>query len=122
MGGLSDNRTTAFVGRLGMHVVLDVSAYILGIKALRRIKAEGIGCHQRGLTLDGEPPAPPLCPSQGNWSQARQSRTDDEGRLFRAHGVPYPMHSSRHIGAQGERCRSGAQAGLHLPNWWNCPS
>jgi aminomethyltransferase len=58
VGGDTDDATNPFEVRLGKYVDLDVPDDVVGIKALRRIKAEGVKRHQLGLILDGEIPEP----------------------------------------------------------------
>ena len=58
VGGDTDDETNPFEVRLGKYVDLDVPDDVVGIQALRRIKAEGIKRHQLGLILDGDKPAP----------------------------------------------------------------
>jgi aminomethyltransferase len=58
VGGDTDDQTNPFEVRLGKYVDLDVADDVVGIKALRRIKAEGVRRHQLGIILDGNTPAP----------------------------------------------------------------
>jgi aminomethyltransferase len=58
VGGDTDEATNPFEVRLGKYVDLDVADDVVGIQALRRIKAEGVKRHQLGLVLEGETPAP----------------------------------------------------------------
>jgi glycine cleavage system aminomethyltransferase T len=58
VGGDTDENTNPFEVRLGKYVNLDVSDDVVGIKALRRIKAEGVKRHQLGLILEGDKPEP----------------------------------------------------------------
>lgn len=58
VGGDTDDMTNPFEVRLGKYVDLDVADDVVGIAALRRIKAEGVKRHQLGLLLEGEKPAP----------------------------------------------------------------
>lgn len=58
VGGDTDEATNPFEVRLGKYVDLDVADDVVGIQALRRIKAEGVQRHQLGLLLEGETPAP----------------------------------------------------------------
>jgi glycine cleavage system aminomethyltransferase T len=58
VGGDTDDATNPFEIRLGKYVNLDVPDDVVGIKALRRIKAEGITRHQLGLVLEGDKAAP----------------------------------------------------------------
>lgn len=58
VGGDTDDMTNPFEVRLGKYVDLDVADDVVGIKALRRIKAEGVKRHQLGLVLEGDMPAP----------------------------------------------------------------
>ncbi|WP_333868043.1 glycine cleavage T C-terminal barrel domain-containing protein [Cypionkella sp.] len=58
VGGDTDDMTNPFEVRLGKYVDLDVADDVVGIQALRRIKAEGIKRHQLGLVLDGGIPEP----------------------------------------------------------------
>ena len=58
VGGDTDDRTNPFEVRLGKYVDLDVADDVVGIAALRRIKAEGVKRHQLGLVLEGDKPAP----------------------------------------------------------------
>ena len=58
VGGDTDDATNPFEVRLGKYVDLDVADDVVGIQALRRIKAEGVKCHQLGLVLEGETPSP----------------------------------------------------------------
>ena len=54
----TDEHTNPFEVRLGKYVNLDVADDVVGIQALRRIKAAGIQRHQLGLVLEGEKAAP----------------------------------------------------------------
>ncbi len=58
VGGDTDEATNPYEVRLGKYVDLSVPDNVVGIKALRRIKAEGIKRHQLGLVLAGDKPAP----------------------------------------------------------------
>lgn len=58
VGGDTDQETNPFEVRLGKYVDLHVPDDVVGIKALRKIKAEGIKCHQLGLILEGDKPSP----------------------------------------------------------------
>ena len=58
IGGDTDDETNPFEVRLGKYVDLDVPDDVVGIQALRRIKAHGIKRHQLGLILEGDKPAP----------------------------------------------------------------
>ncbi len=58
VGGDTDADTNPFEVRLGQYVDLDVPDDVVGIQALRRIKAEGIKRHQLGVILEGGSPAP----------------------------------------------------------------
>ncbi|OIQ32914.1 MAG: glycine cleavage system protein T [Alphaproteobacteria bacterium MedPE-SWcel] len=51
-GGDTDDQTNPFEVRLGKYVDLDLDDDVVGIKALRRIKAEGIKRQQLGIVLD----------------------------------------------------------------------
>jgi glycine cleavage system aminomethyltransferase T len=58
VGGDTDDDTNPFEVRLGKYVDLDVPDDVVGIQALRRIKADGIKRHQLGVILEGDKPAP----------------------------------------------------------------
>jgi glycine cleavage system aminomethyltransferase T len=58
VGGDTDDHTNPFEVRLGKYVDLDVGDDVVGIQALRRIKADGIKRHQLGVVLEGDKPAP----------------------------------------------------------------
>lgn len=58
VGGDTDDMTNPFEVRLGKYIDLDVADDVVGIKALRQIKAEGVRRHQLGLVLDGDSRAP----------------------------------------------------------------
>jgi glycine cleavage system aminomethyltransferase T len=58
VGGDTDDQTNPFEVRLGKYVDLHVPDDVVGIKALRTIRAEGVKRHQLGLVLEGERPAP----------------------------------------------------------------
>ena len=58
VGGDTDEATNPFEVRLGKYVDLDVADDVVGIQALRRIKAEGVKRHQLGIVLKGDAPAP----------------------------------------------------------------
>ena len=58
VGGDTDDMTNPFEVRLGKYVDLDVADDVVGIKALRKIHAEGVKRHQLGLILEGDVPAP----------------------------------------------------------------
>lgn len=51
-GGDTDDWTNPFEVRLGKYVNLDLEDDVVGIKALRQIKSEGIKRHQLGIVLD----------------------------------------------------------------------
>lgn len=53
-GGDTDDRTNPFEVRMGRYVDLDVPDDVVGIQALRRIKASGPERHQLGVALEGE--------------------------------------------------------------------
>lgn len=58
VGGDTDDQTNPYEVRLGKYVDLDVPDDVIGINALRKIKAKGIQRHQLGLILDGKAPSP----------------------------------------------------------------
>jgi glycine cleavage system aminomethyltransferase T len=58
VGGDTDDDTNPFEVRLGKYVDLDVPDDVIGIQALRRIKAEGVRRHQLGVVLEGDTPSP----------------------------------------------------------------
>ncbi len=58
VGGDTDEDTNPFEVRLGKYVDLDLADDVVGIQALRRIKAEGPKRHQLGVILKGDKPAP----------------------------------------------------------------
>ncbi len=58
VGGDTDDQTNPFEVRLGKYVDLDVPDDVVGIHALRRLKADGIKRHQLGLILQGDTMAP----------------------------------------------------------------
>jgi glycine cleavage system aminomethyltransferase T len=58
VGGDTDDDTNPFEVRLGQYVDLHVPDDVIGIDALRRIKAEGIKRHQLGIKLEGDTAAP----------------------------------------------------------------
>ena len=58
VGGDTDEDANPFEVRLGKYVDLNVADDVVGIQALRRIKANGIKRHQLGLILQGTAPAP----------------------------------------------------------------
>lgn len=58
VGGDTDDATNPFEVRLGKYIDLDVPDDVVGIQALRRIKADGVKRHQLGLILNGDTPAP----------------------------------------------------------------
>jgi len=58
VGGDTDEWTNPFEVRLEKFVDLDAPDNTIGIKALRRIKAEGIKRHQLGIVLEGVAPSP----------------------------------------------------------------
>lgn len=51
-GGDTDDQTNPFEVRLGKYVDLDLDDEVVGIKSLRRIKAEGVKRQQLGIVLD----------------------------------------------------------------------
>lgn len=57
-GGDTDADTNPFEVRMGRYVDLDVPDDVIGIKALRRVAAEGPRRHQLGIVLDGDDPQP----------------------------------------------------------------
>ncbi len=56
-GGDTDDETNPFEVRLGKYVDVDVADDVVGIEALRRIKAEGARRHQLGVRLEGSEPS-----------------------------------------------------------------
>ncbi|MEO8859285.1 MAG: glycine cleavage T C-terminal barrel domain-containing protein, partial [Burkholderiaceae bacterium] len=56
-GGDSDKATNPFEVRLGAYVDLDVEDDVVGIAALRKIKADGVQRQQLGVVLEGDVPA-----------------------------------------------------------------
>ncbi len=58
VGGDTDDETNPFEVRLGKYIDLEVPDDVIGIQALRRIRADGIKRHQLGLVLEGDSPAP----------------------------------------------------------------
>jgi glycine cleavage system aminomethyltransferase T len=58
VGGDTDEDTNPFEVRLGQYVDLYVPDDVIGIQALRQIKAEGVNRHQLGVVLEGNAPAP----------------------------------------------------------------
>lgn len=58
VGGDTDDQTNPFEVRLEKYVDLGVDDNVVGIKALRKIKADGVKRHQLGLILQGDTPAP----------------------------------------------------------------
>lgn len=59
-GADTDARTNPYEIRLGKYVNLDVPDDTVGIKALRKIKAQGVKRHQLGVVPDGDTPLPAL--------------------------------------------------------------
>ncbi len=57
-GADTDDETNPFEVRLGKYVDLDVPDDVVGISALRRIKAEGVNRHLLGVILEDTNPAP----------------------------------------------------------------
>ena len=55
-GGDTDDHTNPYEVRMGKYVDLDVPDDVVGIQALRRIKAEGPKRHQLGVKLEGTEP------------------------------------------------------------------
>ena len=55
-GGDTDDDTNPFEIRMGNYVDLDIDDDVVGIKALRKIKAEGVKRHQLGIMLEGNEP------------------------------------------------------------------
>jgi glycine cleavage system aminomethyltransferase T len=55
-GGDTDDHTNPYEVRMGKYVDLDVPDDVVGIQALRRIKAEGPKRHQLGVKLEGDQP------------------------------------------------------------------
>lgn len=55
-GGDSDDTTNPFEVRLGKYIDLHVPDDVVGVHALRRIKAEGVKRQQLGVVLDGDQP------------------------------------------------------------------
>lgn len=58
-GGDTDSKTNPFEVRLGKYIDLDMNDDVVGIGALRRIKAEGTKRHRLGVMLDGDSPTQP---------------------------------------------------------------
>ena len=52
----SDDTTNPFEVRLGRYIDLDVPDDVVGIQALRRIRAEGVRRQQLGVVLEGAQP------------------------------------------------------------------
>lgn len=59
-GSDTDEQTNPYEIRMGKYVDLNVSDDVVGIKALRKIKAQGIKRHQLGVVMDGDAPLPAL--------------------------------------------------------------
>ncbi len=55
-GGDTDDQTNPFEVRMGKYVDLDVPDDVIGVKALRAIKAKGPRRHQLGVKLEGNEP------------------------------------------------------------------
>ncbi len=55
-GGDTDDETNPFEVRMGPYVDLDLPDEVIGIRALRRIKAEGVKRHLLGIRLAGDTP------------------------------------------------------------------
>jgi glycine cleavage system aminomethyltransferase T len=55
-GGDTDDHTNPFEVRMGKYVDLDVADDVVGIQALRKIKADGPKRHQLGVKLEGDEP------------------------------------------------------------------
>lgn len=55
-GGDTDQQTNPYEIRMGRYVDLDVPDDVVGIKALRKIKADGPRRHQLGIMLEGDEP------------------------------------------------------------------
>lgn len=55
-GGDTDEHTNPYEVRMGRYVDLDVPDDVIGIQALRKIKAEGPSRHQLGVMLEGDEP------------------------------------------------------------------
>ncbi len=68
-GGDSDDDTNPFEVRMEQYVDLDVPDDVVGIQALRQIKAQGIKRHQLGVILVGEEPQP----SHDEWYELWQN-------------------------------------------------
>jgi aminomethyltransferase len=58
-GGDSDDQTNPFEVRLGKYVDLELPDEVIGIQALRRIRASGVRRHQLGVVLESSEPADP---------------------------------------------------------------
>ncbi|MGV6839032.1 MAG: glycine cleavage T C-terminal barrel domain-containing protein [Planktomarina sp.] len=58
VGSDTNDTTNPYEVRLGRFVDLDIDADVVGLDALRRIKAEGPKKHQLGLILEGDTKAP----------------------------------------------------------------
>lgn len=58
VGGDTDDATNPFEVRMDKYIDLDVADDVVGIHALRQIKANGVKRHQLGVILDGAHPAP----------------------------------------------------------------
>lgn len=56
VGSDTDAQTNPFEVRLGKYVDLDVPDDVIGIQALRQIKASGVRRHQLGMILEGNEP------------------------------------------------------------------
>lgn len=56
-GGDTDDATNPFEVRMGKYVDLDVADDVIGIGALRRIKAAGVRRQQLGVILEGDEPS-----------------------------------------------------------------
>lgn len=71
-GGDTDDQTNPFEVRLGKYVDLDLDDAVVGIQALRRIKAEGVKRQQLGIVLDD----PARRPGHAMWYALRQGDRD----------------------------------------------
>ncbi|MFY0647654.1 glycine cleavage T C-terminal barrel domain-containing protein [Sulfitobacter geojensis] len=71
-GGDTDDHTNPFEVRLGKYVDLDLANEVVGIQALRRIKAEGVKRQQLGIVFD----KPERRPGHAIWYPVRQGDRD----------------------------------------------
>ena len=106
-GGDTDGATNPFEVRLENYVDLDVDDDVVGIAALRRIRADGVRRRQLGVVLEGDVPAEP-----GFRWHAIRMQGKDLGHLTNC-VWSYRMKKNIGFGLVASDCKAGDAVTVH---------